>query len=308
MARLTSMATGVATADPIQATDVVRSSCRRFNLSRANQIGGEYVNHGVVPDVGSFDGALLAVSFRDGQDHHTIGSAVLLHPGVALTAKHVVQDWLERIAAGSGSAVCQAARQAEVLLWDVEGVTTVLEGDLAVLSLRGRSALPPNNEYVVGHATTRMPQVGDPVFLCGFSAEAASLPVTSRIEIRGMLRAAHGRVIDVWPSGRDRFMLPSASFAVDCPAFGGMSGGPVFDGDGYLIGVVSSSSEGEEIAFVSHVWPALVAGIKPVWPWPMQVTSLIHLGSRNGVCVRRPDAFSLDVRDGSLVLKYTPWS
>ena len=57
-------------------------------------------------------------------------------------------------------------------------------------------------------------------------------------------------------------MLPYPCFEAAVTTKGGMSGGPVFSSDGYVIGVVGSSfelgeSDGSEVSFVSAIWPAV---------------------------------------------------
>lgn len=295
---------GLATSDPLSnlKTPVrLQFTARTFHLEH---LGGP---HGVT-SIGEFDGTALTISFRDDDDHHTIGSAVMVGPGIAVSAKHVVEGWLEAITSGGASAVCQAATKATLLLWDVERVTLLDDADIAILSIRLRTALPKGNEIFIAHLTTRMPRSGDPVLLCGFTAGEPSIPIGPRMHLEGLMRISQGKVLDVWPSGRDRVMLPSASFAVDCPAFGGMSGGPVFDQNGHLVGIVSSSSEGEEISYVTHILPAINASFESVWPLPTAPTTLLRLGQKSCIFIHRPDAFSLAVNNGEMEIRYTPWS
>jgi S1-C subfamily serine protease len=302
---------GVATADPLTlfGRTPIRITQQVFTIEQVEAADpGEPSNHGVT-SLTAFNGALLTISFRDGSEQHTLGSGVLVHPGVAITAKHVVKDWLPALASGAASVVCQAARSDLLLLWDVTSVQALPDADLAVVTLRYRADLPPGNQFFVAHATTRMPQIGERVFLCGFTSDTARVPVSSRMALSGLNRIGEGRVIEVWPSGRDRVMLPSASFAVDCPAFGGMSGGPVFDNSGRFIGVVTSSNEGEDdLAYVSHVWPALVSPIEPIWPRQYGPTTLLHMGRKCGVDIHGADAFSIQVSAGKPQLAYRPWS
>lgn len=295
---------GVVTADPVANTRTLqlRISAVSFGLEDMAS-----ANHGVTL-MASFKGTLLSVSFRNDRDHHTLGSAVLVHPGIAITAKHVVSDWLSDIAAGHAGAVCQAPTEKQLLLWDVVSIYSLDSGDIALLMLRYRADLPTENNFYVNRLTTRMPAVGDRVFLAGFTTETGLVDISPEISLRGEMRIGVGKVIDVWPSGRDRVMLPSAAFAVDCPAFGGMSGGPVFDKGGEIIGLVSSSSEGDEIAYVSHIWPALVGPIEPFWPLKLGGTTLLHMGRRHGIDIQAPDAFKPVIRDGSFGIEYVPWS
>jgi hypothetical protein len=265
-------------------------------------------NRGTLP-LTAFNGTLLHMNFSDEHDLHTHGSAVLLHPGIAVTAKHVVEEWVQLIESDRASAYCTGPRQDQMLIWEVEALHVATNADLAVLVLRYRSHLPSRREFFTHKVTTRMPVKGDQVSLAGFRADERSVPKASD-GFASMLCAATGTVIDVWPEGRDSVMLPSASFAVQCAAIGGMSGGPVFDKDGRLIGIVSSSFDNDDIACVSHIWPALLAPIAPVWPKPLEQapTSLLHMGRRHAVDIHGPDAFRMEVRAGSLYFDYVPWS
>ena len=264
------------------------------------------LNHGVAP-LPVFEGVLLAVGFRDDAGHHTLGSAVLVGPGIALCAHHVVEDHLAGIRDGSTYVICQGLAEDGLLLWEVRNITSVGTTDLCVLCMVFRTELPGSG-IALAHPTTRMPAVGEELVIGGFTAAERTTPISRDMRIRGDTRFSKGRVIDVYPEGRDR-MLPGPSLAVECPALGGMSGGPVFDSRGYLVGVLTSSIEGNEVAFVSHIWPALKAPIAPVWPpfYPTKST-LLHLGSRHAVAIEAPDAFGIDVEYGEMVLRYRQWS
>lgn len=291
---------GQVTADPLttaQGRVSVRIAARKFAFE-----GGHAVSdHGLVP-LSSYSGALGTVSLRDGRQHVTEGSAIIVSPAFAVTAKHVVSDWIEAMRKGEATAVCQAPTNDTLHLWEVESISALSSADLAVLSLRLRSALPPS--FGVAHVSARMPAVGESVYLCGFTAHKRSTPHANMIEVEGNMRVCTGRIVDVWPRGRDRVMIPSPSFAVDCPAFSGMSGGPVFDQYGYVIGVVSSGTDGDQVAFVSHIWPALVARIEPRWLVPPSPTTLLHLGKRWGISIDRADAFRVGIRNGVGELMY----
>ncbi len=60
-------------------------------------------------------------------------------------------------------------------------------------------------------------------------------------------------------------MLPWPSLQIDCPSWGGMSGGPVFDSEGKLLGLLSSSLDNGP-SFVSLLWPALTCPFEGGWP------------------------------------------
>src|SRR5688572_10018414 len=96
--------TGVAIDDPLQARQPPQA-IKVTSIQLA--LDGPTGNSGIAT-VGSLKGLMLTVSFRDGASHHTDGCAVLVHPGVAITAKHVVEEWLPHLRSGAASAVCQA--------------------------------------------------------------------------------------------------------------------------------------------------------------------------------------------------------
>lgn len=264
--------------------------------------------------VGSQLGILLALSFRDDSGHHTTGSAAMVGPGIAICAAHVLEDqgYLEKITNGGATLVAQAPVPGGILLWTVMRVATVPDSDLAVLSMTLSSDFPLDRRFAVASITTRMPAVGDELSLTGLSAVRRTEEISGVMHIEMLPGCVKGRVIDRYPEGRDRSMLPGPCLAVECEARGGMSGGPVFDSRGYLVGVVSSSYEGSEVTFVSHIWPGLVrAQAWPVWPVkPYHLPppgTILQLGLKFGISIERPDAFQLCVFNDEISLRYLAW-
>ncbi len=294
------VAAGVVTSDPLAELphSAVRVTPRLFQIAAI-----ENVSHGFA-EVGAFEGILLALGFRTAGEHHTLGSAVLVHPGLAITAKHVVAEWTPLIARGEATIVGQAPTPSGLLMWQVEAVSEMHNSDLAVLSLRLRVEMP--DDFSTCHIETRMPSIGDVVFLTGFTVHTSTIDISPRMEVDGLIRVCHGAVCDLWPNGRDSVMLPSSSFAVRCPAFGGMSGGPVFNAEGKMLGVVSSSLDGDDIACVSHVAPALLMAVRPAWPLEMAETTLLGMGKKLGVTISDPAVFKFNTSDGNFRIVYAP--
>jgi hypothetical protein len=90
-----------------------------------------------------------------------------------------------------------------------------------------------------------------------------------------------------------------------------MSGGPAFDERGFLVGLLSTSWEGEGPAYVSLIWPSLETRVTPSWPpglYPAPV-SLLEMDRR--LCgIERPDALEVvagDKSTGNYTLRYRPW-
>jgi hypothetical protein len=103
--------------------------------------------HGSVPQlVGNwehFKGAIVSVGLqRTGERQiRVLGTAVMVAPGVALTATHVLTDDLEALMAGSATIKCFGVRSATAMdVWRVTSfIRRNLDDDLTVLSLRPTS-------------------------------------------------------------------------------------------------------------------------------------------------------------------------
>lgn len=297
---------GVARPDPTRHRDgplIFKVSALRFHQQFKE-------DHGVLP-LGTFRGSVLSMSFRDDYGHHTLGSSVMVGPGLALCATHVLNDFMPSLTAGNASLVFEAPNADSLELWLNERVSIVPDSDLSVLSMSLNSSFPASMTIHTAAMTTRMPLVGEELILCGFQSLVPTQPKKAPIEIGGNLRYARGKVLEVFEHGRDRVMLPAATIAVACSAVGGMSGGPVFDQRGYLVGTVASGTEGDCLSYVSHLWPALVrARAEPVWPHGLtpDPATLLQLGQRFSVHIERPDAFELCIHDGAVSLNYRAWS
>lgn len=265
--------------------------------------------------LGAQNGILLALSFRDRYGHHTYGSGVMVGPGLALCAAHVLleQDFYDKLQRDEATLVVQAPLpDGGMLLWTVQRIALVPDSDLAILSMVLSSRYPADRRFLTAWLTTRMPALGDVLTVTGLSSAGNGTEVKGgnmRIEMDPQCQL--GRVIDRYPNGRDH-RLPGPCLAVECAVPGGTSGGPVFDSRGYLVGLLSASYDGAEISFVSHLWPALVrAQACPVWP-PAPYNrpppgTLLHLGSSFGVSIERPDAFRLCTPEGVISLDYVSW-
>lgn len=241
-----------------------------------------------------FHGSILAMVFRDRTGDHVVGSAALVAPGIAICAQHVVADYLDAMQRGDCSLLCGGPTGETVTVWSSARVAYVEGTDLALLYMDLASRMPAQNQFFVAHLTTRTPAVDERVVLYGLPGrEGTVMPVGGDATIPLTARYTSGKVIEIYHDGRDKVMMPGPCFAVECAAFGGMSGGPVFDERGCLIGIVSTSYEGENpIAYVSSLWPALRLQTFPVWPAqrPFPAVSLVELSKTGMVHLERPDA------------------
>lgn len=157
-------------------------------------------------------------------------------------------------------------------------MTCVPGTDITILGLMYASALPPDALFHQAPITTRLPRVGEKLMISGFlpAAHYAEASNPGVLECRGNIVACSGEVVTRYPTGRDSCMLPWPVLEVNCPSWGGMSGGPVFDHDGKLVGLLSSSFE-EGPSYISLLWPALSATFVGGWPMDHGPTSLLSL-------------------------------
>ncbi|MGO9238770.1 MAG: hypothetical protein ACLP4V_33465, partial [Methylocella sp.] len=92
-----------------------------------------------------------------------------------------------------------------------------------------------------------------------------------------------------------------------------MSGGPAFDKNGKLIGILTSSFEAEDDlgpSYVSLLWPALVVTIVPAWLQQFVGGPKSLLEMDRQLCgIDRPDAIvtRADPSTGQIRLEVTLW-
>lgn len=248
-----------------------------------------------------FGGALLNVVLSKGETHHSVdGSAVLVAPGIALAAWHVLEPWLAELASGAMIATCFAISKTGLNIWHVRQFTYTPDSDLLILSLALGSELPVECILQKCALTTRLPRVGERIMVAGFKAMRPHFGGAERaVGFEGQVRVGVGNVTAVYPTGRDRCVLPWPVFEVACETVGGMSGGPAFDENGMLIGLLCSSFESDDglgPSYVSLLWPALGRKVAPGWPNGLYSCpqSLLEMDRR--LCfIERPEAIKVEI-------------
>jgi hypothetical protein len=102
---------------------------------------------------------------------------------------------------------------------------------------------------------TRVQAFGFPV------ADILVDPETKGWVLQHAVGGSVGLVTDVFPEGRDRVKLPFPCFEMNIETRGGMSGGPVVNGDGNISGIVTSGFSFQEprphASYASMLGPAL---------------------------------------------------
>jgi len=223
-----------------------------------------------------FDGALLAVGFgRNGEHVALHGTAVMIAPGLAVTAAHVVREFASELARGDLAALCIGVRPQETCdVWRLRSVSMVSEADsdIAWLSLELCSEITDDWYFSTIAMTTRTPKVGERLTIVGFRFEEGLMAGNDCVSASpGRLLAASGEVIAVH-NGRDRLLLPFPAVEIACGSHGAMSGGAVLDGEGLLLGVISRGWEIEDNEGPTYAaWIPAALGMKVEVPWPPAV-------------------------------------
>lgn len=228
---------------------------------------------GLVPDHTAnftfFEGALLTIVFRNEAGLHPLGTATMIGPGLALTATHVLTDHLDGVMAGNTAVMAFGPRPGGGDAWRVRTISTTEEDDIAVLGLSLASPIKPAWRLTTLPLTTRAPKVDEQLTAIGFRFDHSADDGAQHLEIGGGLILAAGPVTAVYPTGRDHLLLPYPTIEIGCGSVGAMSGGPVLDSAGHIVGVVSrgwSIDDGRGPSYAQWVPSVLVRRITPVWP------------------------------------------
>ncbi|PWJ91697.1 trypsin-like peptidase [Mesorhizobium loti] len=302
-------ATGRVTEDPTKSSeigDTIHFKPVAFPVDPGFAEGFNTINNW-----GYFGGVILMLTMRIGDTLTVEGTAVMIAPGIALTAAHTVQPHLQSLAEGKSALTLSAIRENDMMFWTVASITTA-DSDIAILCLKAASALPNDRTYQQATLTTRTPRTGESVTIVGFRFDRSALFDGGKyFEFEGHGYVARGKVSDIYEQGRDRVMIRWPSFQIDAKTVGSMSGAPVFDVTGAVIGLLSSSIESDEgngPSYASLLWPCLGFRIAPVWPEGLikSPQSLATLDPRICVIIGR-DALIPDAASKSSSWAYRPW-
>ncbi len=181
-----------------------------------------------------YEGVLLSISFIDAEKHRVLGSGVLVGPGIALCAKHVIEEHYTKLVSGELSAQCMGFTSHGLQIWRIRRINPVENSDLVILGLIYSSELPPASSFNIATISTRMPKIGENVLITGFRASASEFEIckSGTEELSGSVVVSLGAVTARYPERRDSYLIPWPVIEVNCPSLGGMSGGPVFEFDG----------------------------------------------------------------------------
>ena len=262
-------------------------------------------------DLSVFAGSQLMLLFNEGDITSVTGGAIMIAPGTALCATHVISDYTKALVAGTAKCLAIGCIPEGLQLWKVRHLTTIGNTDLTLLSMEPASAIPSDRTYYQAEITTRLPSIGEQLTLAGFLPDSDNCSPEEEFQIasiRGRLTISKGVVTAIYPISRDACVLPWPVVEVDCSTWGGMSGGPVFDSSGRLVGILCSSFGTEGPSYCSLLWPALGARLLGNWPRGMFRAGR-RLAEPESLCfLDKPEAISLGTDEfGKDRTIYYPW-
>jgi hypothetical protein len=219
--------------------------------------------------------AHLAI-FPDQTTAYQSGSCCRIAKNLYLTAAHVIHDWVKKFGAGNAEQdfdvwAVHARGGPEYSIWRVDRIWTCSFSDLAIMHTQ------PYNEVAAkeSHCAAPLmrlepPNVGERIIGFGRHSPSQSITIdkhgTRHIVLNASGSASVGEVKEIHPEKRDRIQMPFPCYEVNARFDGGMSGGPVFDDQGHLCGVICSTfppiEESEEDAsYVATLWPLMATQI-----------------------------------------------
>ena len=205
------------------------------------------------------------------------GTAFIIAPELALTAQHVVVDYLEWIQGEPISEKLQSGGQhAGQMTFSMFLLLTLRDGrqvPLTVARMYGshpgditllRLSKPDGFEWaeLAPYPVLRLvpPNEGDHITALGYPDSSTNHRPDGVIELHTWPRITSGTVQQVHGMRRDSCVLNYPCLHVNASFQGGMSGGPVLDEVGRVCGVVSTSydlmDQGDPIAYSASLWPA----------------------------------------------------
>jgi Trypsin-like peptidase domain len=268
-----------------------------------------------------FEGMLLGVMSLDSKKQSTIlGSAIMAAPGIALTATHIFtkdsDDLLVESQRGNLSIVCFGIASTGAQAWNIKQVTCIDGTDMAILGLEYASDMPPTRTFYQATLTTRAPEIGERLIMAGLrsACETFEQGRDRTTELAASLYLSSGVVTARCMERRDSVKLPWPTLVVDCPTLGGMSGGPVFDSRGFLVGMVTAAMVCEDEpspTYTALLWKLF--GQKFIGGWPSTLVesepkSFLDLHDRHLCEIERASAVQMSIEQGRPTLTYSLWS
>jgi S1-C subfamily serine protease len=197
------------------------------------------------------------------------GCCLLIAPGLAITAKHVINHIDEKFVLTEPkpggnlrdyAIHVSASRALGHITFEVETVYQCANSDLALLQVRALNEESYTYPVVTPSINFDPPPLGSEVFTFGYPRQTAQLD-EGFIVWESQVFSSLGHVQEYWPERRDAAVLTFPSFQLDAEVIGHMSGGPIANRNGEIVGVIAGGLDdgegGRPISYGAALWPLL---------------------------------------------------
>lgn len=239
----------------------------------------------------------VAVQFEDGTTT-VAGSGTMIAPGIVMTATHVLKD-IEK--SGGNLILISCLPSNRIRVWQPLASDHSLKrlphpsnpflhddvpSDVALVACELRSEAYLDEPLKLGVLELSPGQPTEMLWASGFRMNTKESSSDQHVQDNWLRAVAvkdppiarlvsAGRVLEVFEQGHGR-SLPGSVLEIDAVYEGGMSGGPVVNERGHIVGIVSKNlSDGELAAkpsYVSMIDPVVFGELAPAsWPdqyWP----------------------------------------
>jgi hypothetical protein len=89
-----------------------------------------------------FKGAVVAFVLKSEASHDLVGTAIIVAPGLAITATHNFVDVVDKLQKGTVIPYCFGIREREMNIWQVTSVSFDHGDDIALLAIKAASNTP----------------------------------------------------------------------------------------------------------------------------------------------------------------------
>jgi len=259
----------------------------------------------------------LALTALKGEYFYPSGTAVVIASCLAMTAKHVIEDYwsnFEQENLGNNSEGSFSIMAIQVLnngesgtLWNVTKIWLCDTTDIAFLFLTPASDNAKDIKLKYPRINLVPPGVGTRITGFGYPKSEVIIEKVKEKDVYVLWKDSPsttiGEVIEVFDQKRDSYLLSFPCFRVNARFDHGMSGGPIFNDNGELCGIISCSSSMPEEDFhdsyVASLWPAMATqidinrdGFEPSLSYPvieLAKNGLIHAKNWEKVKINRDE-------------------
>jgi len=209
------------------------------------------------------------------------GTAFIVGRGYAVTAYHVIEDFLARYDFDVTKNEINSFQLLGILSLDGDTRHLPLKMmriwrrgplDIALMAVGVPADWPDQHRWKAPMLDLLPPRVGDEIFGFGFANSSAHELESEIPQMQLHPRTTTGKVIEVHHLKRDSTRLGFPCFRTNARFDGGMSGGPVFNfRTGHVCGVICSSlppgaQDVEHVSYASSLWPIVGTLIDSVEP------------------------------------------